>query len=151
MKYLVVSDTHGERSMLERLMYAGQYDGLIHLGDGVKEASEVADLFPDRIFLGVFGNCDFYTGDFEAELTPSLGGVKTFLCHGHRYGVKGGIGTLVTRAKAEGCRAAFFGHTHVPCLRTVGGILLLNPGSLAFGGSYAEVTVENGELKPVLL
>jgi len=151
MKYLVVSDTHGGRSALEELLYSGNYDGFIHLGDGAKEASEISDLFPDKIFLGVTGNCDYYQTDVPAERVARVGGVMTLLCHGHRYGVKGGLGTLAERAKMAGCRAAFFGHTHIPVVKTLGGVLLLNPGSLTYGGSYAEVTVENGELVPKLL
>ena len=151
MKYLVVSDTHGGRSALEELLYTGNYDGFIHLGDGAKEASEVSDLFPDKIFLGVTGNCDYFVQDIPDERLSRVGGVMTLLCHGHRYGVKGGLGTLAARAKGAGCRAAFFGHTHIPVVKTLGGVLLLNPGSLTYGGSYAEVTVENGELVPKLL
>ena len=39
---------------------------------------------------------------------------------------------LAEAAKARGCNGAFFGHIHVPVLEELDGVLLVNPGSLAF-------------------
>ena len=39
---------------------------------------------------------------------------------------------LVEAAREKGCNAVFFGHIHVPVLEEEDGVLLVNPGSLAF-------------------
>jgi predicted phosphodiesterase len=49
------------------------------------------------------------------------------------------------------CRAAFFGHTHIACVREKNGVTLVNPGSLTYpaGGanpSYALVRTRAGGL-----
>ena len=49
-------------------------------------------------------------------------------------------------AEQSGCKAALFGHTHVPVNRTEEGILLLNPGSIGYGGTYALLTERDGRL-----
>ena len=150
MKFLIVSDTHGNRSSLETLLSTEKFDGFLHLGDGAREAAEISGLFPGLIFLGVTGNCDFYSADLPAERIASVGGVPSLLCHGHKYGVKGGYGTLVSHARAVGVKTVFFGHTHLPVIREYGGILLVNPGSLGFSGSYAVAETEDGKMKAEL-
>ncbi len=150
MKFLIVSDTHGNRSSLETLLSSEKFDGFLHLGDGAREAAEVSGLFPGLIFLGVTGNCDFDTAGLPAERIASVGGVPSILCHGHRYGVKLGYGTLISHARALGVRAVFCGHTHIPVIREYRGILLVNPGSLGFSGSYAVAETEDGKIKAEL-
>ena len=46
--------------------------------------------------------------------------------------------------------AALFGHTHVPVNRTEEGVLLLNPGSIGYGGTYALLTEKDGKLSAEL-
>ena len=59
-------------------------------------------------------------------------GNKVLVTHGHYYGVSMAFDQLADAAKQRGCNAAFFGHIHVPVLEKEDGILLVNPGSLAF-------------------
>ncbi|MBO7376534.1 MAG: metallophosphoesterase family protein, partial [Clostridia bacterium] len=70
--------------------------------------------------------------------------------HGHKYGVKGGLVRLAAAAAARGCRAAFYGHTHAPCVKMKDGVLLVNPGTLGYCGEYAVITVIDGEIIPEL-
>ncbi|MBP5270380.1 MAG: metallophosphoesterase family protein [Clostridia bacterium] len=149
MKYLLVSDTHGNRSRLEELLAAGDYDGFIHLGDGIAEAEQTSGFYPEKIFIGVCGNCDFSAGE-PVERVSRVRGVPVFICHGHKYGVKGGLVRLAAAAAARGCRAAFYGHTHAPCVKMKDGVLLVNPGTLGYCGEYAVITVIDGEIIPEL-
>ena len=73
------------------------------------------------------------------------------MTHGHYYGVSMAFDQLADAAKQRGCNAAFFGHIHVPVLEKEDGILLVNPGSLAFPRqrgrrpSYAVMQIEEGK------
>ena len=55
------------------------------------------------------------------------------MCHGHRYGVKGGLGSLIASAMRKGCDIALFGHTHEPYEEYLPEyrLWLFNPGSIA--------------------
>ena len=55
----------------------------------------------------VAGNCDFLA-DAGREECFSLGGVRLFVAHGDRYGVKYGLERLSYRAEELGARAALF-------------------------------------------
>jgi uncharacterized protein len=58
---------------------------------------------------------------------------------------------FLSTAKKEKAKAFFFGHTHVPFMAHINGILLLNPGSLSrprgcWGPSFAVVETPSPEL-----
>ena len=78
----------------------------------------------------VAGNCDF-DSEAPARGLVSANGVRIFYTHGHRYGVKYTYAQLVAAAAAENAQLALFGHTHRPVKLNEGGIVLLNPGSVA--------------------
>ena len=107
-------------------------DMLIHLGDA--EGSEM--FIPDWVNPGcrmemIQGNNDFFSMlDKEREIT--LGRHRVFLTHGHYYGVSIGPEGLADEARSRGCDIAMFGHTHKPYQNVIGGVLLLNPGSLSY-------------------
>ena len=46
------------------------------------------------------------------------------------YLVNGHFDMLSEKAKAEGCDIVFFGHTHIPFDKTIGGVRVINPGSI---------------------
>ncbi|MBO4322165.1 MAG: YfcE family phosphodiesterase [Clostridia bacterium] len=150
MRYIVFSDSHGNRRLMEKILGREKFDGIIHLGDGMEEAGEIACCYPSAAFISVPGNCDgLFFGADETETVAETGGVRILVCHGHRYQVKSGTGFLWKRAKELGVRAAFFGHTHAQYLRDSGGILLLNPGSVRMG-EYAAVEVADGRISAEL-
>ncbi|MCL2456121.1 MAG: metallophosphoesterase family protein, partial [Defluviitaleaceae bacterium] len=82
---------------------------------------------------------------------------KILLTHGNKLGVKVGIDRLAYYAREKGANAIFYGHTHFPICVTVGGILVLNPGSPSFprGGSLASYAIveilPDGEISGKLL
>jgi putative phosphoesterase len=77
------------------------------------------------------------------------------LTHGHRQSVKSGLSNLLYRTLELECKAAIFGHTHIPCMEFAEGVHLLNPGSLTrpLGGrpSYALLTLEKGVFRASIL
>ena len=68
---------------------------------------------------------------------------------------KSGLETLAARAKELACDVALYGHTHTPLISEVGGVTLVNPGSLRFdvgaGGSYAYLVVNGKKVTAVLV
>ncbi|MDA8415341.1 MAG: metallophosphoesterase [Desulfobacteraceae bacterium] len=129
MRILVISDSHGNVPLaLLACEMADTFDALFHLGDGGEDAEYLA-LALDSKVIHVAGNCD--TGsDSPRELLLECEGKRLLLVHGDAYGVKGGLGTLVNRAREAGADAVLFGHTHRATVTTLSGILAVNPGTL---------------------
>ncbi len=153
MKIIVASDSHYERAMLMNLAQEigerGDIDAVIHLGDMESDAKWLAARLAMPVY-SVPGNCDMEFGS-SAEQVVSLGGMNLLLCHGHTYRVKYTLEPLAYRALELGAPVALFGHTHARCLRSEGGVLLLNPGAL-MDGRYALLEIENGDIRrPSLL
>ena len=152
LKYMLLSDSHRASGWLSRAaeVYArGGFDGVIHLGDVHSDAKRFAQI-TGAAPLCVRGNCDLALCPAPAERVEVLGGVRFFLTHGDRYGVKSSLTHLSYRAEELACRAALFGHTHSAFCGYMGGALLLNPGALR-DGNFAEMTVEDGRIIPRLL
>ncbi len=161
MKFLVMSDSHGASLGIIRALRAHpDAQAVFFLGDGVSDFLSKKDSFPSVAFFAVAGNCDIGLGAalglrHAEEIT--LEGKKIFFCHGHTYGVKGGLGNLISAARAREADIVLFGHTHIPLERYVPededgrALYLVNPGSL--GGrsesgerSYAVITVKDGQV-----
>lgn len=146
MRILVVSDTHGDyRSLVTVLGLLGRsVQALLHLGDGAADVAAAARCgVPMPPAYGVRGNVD---NDASVPLVRSFDaeGRIVIVAHGHRYPLGDGVSCLFHAAREAGARAFFFGHTHVPDYVEHGGILVLNPGSLArprgpWGPSFAVV------------
>lgn len=141
MRWLVASDSHGDRESLkkaaEKENALSPLDGLLYLGDGLYDLKAVKDLVP--VIHSVRGNCDLFGAADEETVTVC--GISILLCHGHRWYVKTGTDRLVYRALEVGARAALFGHTHCPKCEWVHGVLLLNPGAME-RGQYAVLTMD---------
>jgi putative phosphoesterase len=97
----------------------------------------------------VRGNCDIGFEGYSFEESVTFEGVRILLCHGHQYGVKGGIGALLSSAIRDGYRIALFGHTHIPfeSYDAQSGVYLFNPGSIgkrdAGAYSFGVITLKN--------
>ena len=123
-------------------------DAVIHLGDHISDARELQRQYPDADYYTVPGNCDSSAAG-ETEMLVTLDGVRVFLTHGHRYGVKSGLHTLIETARNRGAALALFGHTHRALVRQLPGLWLMNPGQMARHGSglpasYGILSVNNG-------
>jgi putative phosphoesterase len=106
---------------------------------------EIEDLYPEKNFYLLKGNCDF--GDGETEGFIELAGKKIFFTHGHTYSVKNDYdySTLRDKGRSMGADIVLFGHTHKPFSDYRNNIYFLNPGS-ARDGRYGIIDIVNGEI-----
>ena len=128
MKLLVMSDSHRN---IDPMHYAAEQtnpDAIVHLGDHIGDAQKLRQRLPDTVFHMVAGNCDLYAGENELFLT--LEGVKILVTHGHKYGVKSGLGILLQRALSLEADLVLYGHTHQASVRHERGLWLMCPGQM---------------------
>ena len=165
MRYLVISDTHGQTDNAEKLVrfFKGQIDGVLFLGDFIRDCEYLAHTFetdPTLTFAAVPGNCDGSyspTGKlYKRERLFHLEGRTVFMTHGDRLQVSYGLDTLKYRAEELGADIILFGHTHTPYLEESPRMLVMNPGSLTKprGGSeksFALLEIENSKAAASLL
>lgn len=127
MKFLAVSDSHGDREILVDLItkYKGKVDGFFHCGDSELEAT---DSIWDTMYT-VQGNMDF---DYNLPLSQivDIGKYRVLMIHGHHHQVKMTMEPLLTAAKEAKADFALFGHSHELGVELKDNILLLNPGSI---------------------
>ncbi|HVI39303.1 MAG TPA: metallophosphoesterase [Anaerovoracaceae bacterium] len=155
MRIFVISDTHGKIDKAVEIYQTLQdIDLIVHLGDLWNDAKKMKDQLNVPL-VGVKGNMD---GSFSRDgyhiLETDFG--KIFLAHGHMESVKQSLENLMYKAESLQCRAAFFGHTHIPLFREIEGLYLLNPGSLSLPaggrkGSYAIATATEDSLDAAIL
>ena len=131
MRIIVMSDSHRNfRNVQKVIEMHPDADMYIHLGDGEREFEDVQNLYPDKKYVWVDGNCDFGSLTKNSDLLK-LAGKNVLITHGHTYGVKNNLSELKTAARV--CRASvvLFGHTHVAHTEYDGGLYVMNPGSLS--------------------
>jgi len=128
---LVISDTHGNTNPIRQLLanYQGIVSAVVHLGDYTRDMScfAISDKDKDMYHI-VIGNNDPLI-DIYDERVITVGGIRMFITHGHRYNVKSSPDKLIYRAQELNVHACLFGHTHKPVLFTEKNIVFLNPGS----------------------
>ena len=129
MKFLVLSDTHGSISDAEEVFKSLEgVTQIIHLGDYASDGYQLESRLGIPV-ITVKGNMDgSYSGNDYKIIETEYG--KLYLSHGHMEAVKFSPHNLLYKAASLGCKAALYGHTHVPVYEDVGGMYLLNPGSL---------------------
>ena len=157
---LILSDSHGKSNAIAQAVSLARPHLILFCGDGLRDFTEL-DL-PCPLYA-VRGNCDVFhvpaLGDVEEETVMNLDGLRLLLCHGHRYGVKGGLGTILGKALREDVDAVIFGHTHEPLELTLSPqhanerfgihlnrpLHLFNPGSIGYAPhSFGTLTIRRG-------
>lgn len=129
MRYLVLSDSHGNVENMARAVEQTQPDGIIHLGDCWRDAEALRQRFPRLPLEQVPGNCDLgWYGDLERILI--LDDKRVLIAHGHTMAVKYGLLRAQYRAQEENAEILLFGHTHLPLVEAASRPMLLNPGSI---------------------
>lgn len=133
MRIGIVSDTHmpTRGQSLPHAVVQGLrgVDLILHAGDFCNKEA-VVQLERIAPVEGVAGNND------GPEIVKRFGRKKILTLNGFTLGLVHGDGTRLTterRAleafKGEAVEIFVFGHSHVPMMKTTGGILLFNPGS----------------------
>lgn len=147
MRYLVLSDSHGNIANMETAVERERPDGILHLGDCWRDAERLAERYPDILMELVPGNCDCRPEELLEKLVI-LGDCRVLLCHGHTYGVKTSLLAAGLKAEQDRLDAFLFGHTHKPLVDRRGRTLFLNPGSIGTGlrPTYGILTVEGNRL-----
>lgn len=163
---LIVSDVHGRRDRLDRLiglrrsmLARGEVLNVIFLGDGLEDLFSCR-YYHDVIVHAVRGNCDARVacGPFGEEIpisrTLEILGRRILITHGHAFGVKSTMGELLREGARQNADAVLFGHTHcrheeyiakgsIPYLDR--DTVLFNPGSLGdCEGSFGNLSVSEG-------
>ena len=149
MKLLVLSDSHAGLSFMRACINYAKPDAIVHLGDFFDDAQALMEEYPHIPVHAVAGNCDRYRAPVTARemLCYPIGGVMTFMAHGHNYHVKSGTGALTAEARRYGAKLALYGHTHRMDYRQEDGLYIMNPGACgSFGGSAGLVNIRDGEI-----
>lgn len=151
MRLIVFSDTHGRCSMLPQCVRRTGPDMIVHLGDHMRDTRIIEESFPEIPLYAVPGNCDFSSA--EDTLTFSAGGVLVFATHGHRYGVKSTMDSLLNSAHFAGAQLVLYGHTHIARIDYPAGMTVVNPGSSGLGSepSFAQIDIREGGIAAKIL
>ena len=149
MKILVFSDSHRSLSGMYHAIERHQPQQIIHLGDLMEDAQEVAYAYPQLPFCMVPGNCDGWTME-PAKKQITLAGVPILLSHGHLWGVKQSYHAAYADARACGAKILLFGHTpQALCQQLEDGLWVMNPGMSR--SSYGLIELENGQIRCAVL
>jgi putative phosphoesterase len=167
MTLLILSDSHGRADRVAEAIRRVRPDGILFAGDGLRDLT-YCDL-PCPLWA-VRGNCDWIRSplilggsaipadDLQDEELITLDGVRILLTHGHKYGVKGGLGSAVAAASRQDADILIFGHTHIPLelhLSPDGAyeygvakpLTVFNPGSLGDSdASFGTLTIRGGQI-----
>ena len=147
MDILVFSDSHGRAEKIKEAIarQIKKPDAIIFLGDGLRDMQNIdTNGIPS---LCVRGNCDIgsmFSNDAPDEQCIILEDKRILFTHGHRYGVKTTLSSIIREAITRKADIVIYGHTHEGYERELGGdneyglklekpLYIMNPGSI---GSY---------------
>ena len=153
MKLAVFSDTHGSTASMVSAVRRLRPDMVVHLGDCTRDTAVLSAEFPQIPLHSVSGNCDFASRESDMELFFA-GPVKVFATHGHRYGVKLSLDSLLNSAHFAGARLVLYGHTHSARIDCWGEMTVVNPGAAGAGSrpSFALIEMtDEGAIVPRLV
>ena len=113
MEILVFSDSHGRCDKIEEVLsrQIKKPDAIIFLGDGLRDMinAETGEI-PT---YSVRGNCDTLVFTYAPdERCLELCGKRIFFTHGHRFGVKSTLISLINEAAKSDADIVLYGHTH---------------------------------------
>lgn len=155
MRILIISDSHGRvGSVIKAIEDQKDAKHIFFLGDRLEDIEGLEQLFPDRIFHAVSGNCD-YNSFVKSSDTIVLDNIKILFTHGHGYSVKSGITRLREVAGQVAAKLVLYGHTHIANTEYVDGVYFVNPGSVSQAregrASYAVIDIEKGGIRPIII
>lgn len=145
MKVLVLSDSHGAVHFLRRILETeSEAEIVFFLGDGLGDIEKVKPDYPDKKFITVKGNNDFYYQE-NREAYKYIDGVTIMACHGDAFGVRSTLRDLINKTASVRGNLALYGHTHQRNLYgdAATGIFAVNPGAVC-EGQYCVLDIEKG-------
>ncbi|MEL4105676.1 metallophosphoesterase [Oscillospiraceae bacterium WX1] len=144
MKILVLSDSHGQLQPMLNAIFDEKPDLVLHLGDYERDAVGLRRAYPEIYCRAVRGNGDYHGHEPDIDEFV-IDNKRIFMTHGHLYGVKMSLDSLVNTALCRGADVVLFGHTHRPLAATVQDMLVINPGSAGMGKKTGAVLeIEHG-------
>lgn len=147
-RILLISDNHGNWSIVEKIIKKEKYDYSIHLGDAEVSEQKIALSF-DKYVAGNHDNYSITTDTLE------INGLKIIIMHGHLFGISffSPKNQYIKYAKNHKADVLIHGHTHIPRYEFIDGVHVICPGSVAHGRSsegntYGILTIDdNKEVK----
>lgn len=124
-----------------QLIESARPDGIIHLGDGARDAINVHHCYPEIPFYHVYGNCDGFPPDNLLVKEIELQGKRILFSHGHVWQVKSGLAKAVLAARQSNADILLYGHTHIPVAHEASGLWVMNPGPAT--DCYGKITIDD--------
>ena len=146
MKILVMSDSHGNVTNMLTAVMRENPDMILHLGDHHYDCRELRNKYPEIPLRAVKGNCDT-AGELENDefICEYL---RIVMTHGHLFGVKYSLDSIITNAMYKEADILLFGHTHQAYTQEFEGLHIINPGSVGKGRqTYCVLDVTNGKVR----
>ena len=146
----VMSDSHYDLNAVDdAVCAAGDVDCWFHAGDSIDDAGYLEKLSDVKDYK-VPGNVDWFS-DAPPDLLAEVAGLRIFMTHGHRYGVKFSLDKLKMAAKAVNADIVIYGHSHVGAQEYADGRLFINPGSVSeprdgLSSSFMKIIIINGKI-----
>jgi len=142
-----MSDSHGNKDSMLKVV-ASEAPGLIlHLGDHDRDCKDIEWEYPEIPLRSIRGNCDRSSAGLDID-EFTLSGKRFFMTHGHLYGVKTGLSSIINSAASRGADILLFGHTHNAYYSVSGNLVVVNPGSVGMGKkTYAVLELEDSVVK----
>jgi len=130
-RILIVSDTHGNNSILKEIIKKEKpFDLMVHCGDAECSEGALSSLSDTPVYVCEGNNDYFY--NLSKRIVFDYAGHKFLLTHGHYDKVYYGLDTISYRAAEAGADMVLFGHTHVPMIKEIDGVTYINPGSVTY-------------------
>ncbi|MCM0582278.1 YfcE family phosphodiesterase [Weissella diestrammenae] len=146
MDYLFVSDAHGDRAVLGKIVtaYQNKVHAIFYNGDSELPADD--ELF--NTMLPVIGNMDF-DAMFPDDRQYHDATIDIYQTHGHLYQTELNLNQIRQKVSTLNIEVVTLGHTHQLGAEVIDNKLFINPGSIALpkgpyayiGGTFAILTV----------
>jgi len=146
MKILVLSDSHKAKDNILKAVEIEKPDMVFHIGDHEKDCLVIETKYPEIGLRTVRGNCDGWALGLDID-EFELQDKRFFMTHGHLYGVKTGMDSIIHAAHSRNADVLLYGHTHIQYYEVIDGLTILNPGSVGDAKkSYAVLELEKGKM-----
>lgn len=131
MRIVVISDSHGNAAAVQKIASLHTTaEVFICLGDGERDFEPLKGRFPDKLFRSVRGNSDWGSDSPLMDMLV-LERKRILFAHGHTFNVKQSSNLILNEAHYVKANIVLYGHTHLPVTDYVGGVYVLNPGSVS--------------------